>query len=98
MEDKHGSEKKRIQEVEVLCKQVADLEKSLRDHEEKEKHLSHLASFPDHPEWEVTYWDWTLTPIEGEEGTVEYLVFSLNDVSERIRAGIRLSAENGEPD
>ena len=44
-------------------------------------------SFPDHPEWEVTYWDWTLTPIEGEEGTVEYLVFSLNDVSERIRAG-----------
>jgi signal transduction histidine kinase len=87
MEDKHGSEKKRIQEVEALCKQVADLEKSLRDHEEKEKHLSHLASFPDHPEWEVTYWDWTLTPIEGEEGTVEYLVFSLNDVSERIRAG-----------
>ena len=33
--------------MEALCKQVADLEKSLRDHEEKEKHLSHLASFPE---------------------------------------------------
>jgi PAS domain S-box-containing protein len=44
-------------------------------------------SFPDHPDWGLTYWDWTLTPIEGEDGQVEHLVFSLNDVTERIRAG-----------
>ncbi len=44
-------------------------------------------SFSGHPEWGTTYWDWTLTPLEGEEGRVEYLVFSLNDVTERIRAG-----------
>jgi signal transduction histidine kinase len=44
-------------------------------------------TFPDHPEWGVTYWDWTLTPVKGESGEVEYLVFSLNDVTERIRAG-----------
>ena len=44
-------------------------------------------SFADHPELGVTYWDWTLTPIEGDEGKVDYLVFSLNDVTERIRAG-----------
>jgi PAS domain-containing protein len=25
-------------------------------------------SFPDHPEWGVSYWDWTLTPIKGEGG------------------------------
>ena len=35
--------------------------------------------FPDHPEWGVTYWDWTLTPLLDEAGEVEFLVFSLND-------------------
>ncbi len=25
-------------------------------------------SFPDHPEWGVTYWDWTLTPIRDDKG------------------------------
>ena len=44
-------------------------------------------SFADRPELGVTYWDWTLTPIEGDEGKVDYLVFSLNNVTERIRAG-----------
>jgi PAS domain S-box-containing protein len=40
-------------------------------------------SFPDHPEWGVTYWDWTLTPILDGDGEVEYLVFSLIDVTKR---------------
>ena len=43
-------------------------------------------TFPDHPEWGVTYWDWTLTPILDDTGEVEYLVFSLEDVTERKRA------------
>ncbi|TAJ10507.1 MAG: PAS domain S-box protein, partial [Nitrospirae bacterium] len=43
-------------------------------------------AFPDHPEWGVTYWDWTLTPILDRRGAVESLVFSLNDVTERERA------------
>jgi PAS domain S-box-containing protein len=42
--------------------------------------------FPDHPEWGVTYWDWTLTPVFDNKGDVEYLVFSLNDVTQRKRA------------
>jgi PAS domain S-box-containing protein len=42
--------------------------------------------FPDHPEWGATYWDWTLVPILDERGEVEFLVFSLNDVTERERA------------
>jgi PAS domain S-box-containing protein len=41
--------------------------------------------FPDHPEWGVTYWDWTLTPVLDNKGDVEYLVFSLNDVTQRKR-------------
>ena len=43
-------------------------------------------SFPDHPEWGETYWDWTLTPLLDEMGEVEFLVFSLEDVTERKRA------------
>ncbi len=42
-------------------------------------------SFPDHPEWGVTYWDWTLDPILDDRGRVEYLVFALNDVTEETR-------------
>ena len=43
-------------------------------------------SFPDHPEWGVTYWDWILTPILNDAGEVEYLVFSLEDVTKRRQA------------
>jgi PAS domain S-box-containing protein len=43
-------------------------------------------SFPDHPEWGVTYWDWTLTPLPDEKGDVQYLVFALQDVTERKKA------------
>lgn len=43
-------------------------------------------SYPDHPEWGVTYWDWTLKPVVDTKGNVEGLVFSLLDVTERKRA------------
>lgn len=42
-------------------------------------------SFPDHPEWGVTYWDWMLTPVVDEHGEIEVLVFCLNDVTEHQR-------------
>jgi PAS domain S-box-containing protein len=41
--------------------------------------------FPDHPEWGVTYWDWTLVPVCGDRGEVEFLVLSLRDVTLRKR-------------
>ena len=37
--------------------------------------------FSDHPEWGVTYWDWTLTPLLGSNGEVEALLFALEDVT-----------------
>ncbi len=43
--------------------------------------------FPDHPEWGITYWDWNLSPVLDESGEVEALVFSLQDVTERVRRG-----------
>jgi PAS domain S-box-containing protein len=39
--------------------------------------------YPEHPEWGVTYWDWTLAPILDEAGEVDFLVFSLKDVTAR---------------
>lgn len=47
-------------------------------------------TFPGHPEWGVTYWDWSLSPILNEKGEVRFLVLSLNDVSEEARAQERL--------
>jgi PAS domain S-box-containing protein len=48
--------------------------------------FSRPFGFPDHPEWEETFWDWSLTPILNSKGEVEFLVLSLNDVSEQARA------------
>jgi PAS domain S-box-containing protein len=42
--------------------------------------------FPYHPEWEITYWNWTLTPLLDTKGEVELLVFALQDVTDRERA------------
>ena len=43
-------------------------------------------TYPDHPEWGTTYWDWSLVPILDAEGEVEFLVLSLKDVTERKQA------------
>jgi PAS domain S-box-containing protein len=50
-------------------------------------------SFPDHPEWGTSYWDWTLTPILDDAGGVASLVFSLEDVTERKRADEAVKGE-----
>jgi PAS domain S-box-containing protein len=51
-------------------------------------------SFPDHPEWGVTYWDWTLVPLFNDADEVEYLVFALEDVTQRKLAEIRSNVTN----
>jgi PAS domain S-box-containing protein len=42
--------------------------------------------YMEHPERGVTYWDWNLQPVMGLDGTVEGVVLSLMDVTERVRA------------
>ncbi|MBI3779365.1 MAG: PAS domain S-box protein [Gammaproteobacteria bacterium] len=76
----------------------------LYPHEENEAIFRHVAQtgepftiaakpfeFPDHPEWGVTYWDWTLHPLKDTAGKVEALLFVLLDVTERKRAEDMLS-------
>jgi PAS domain S-box-containing protein len=48
--------------------------------------LAKPFSFPDHPEWGVTYWDWILTPLADEQGKTSFLVFSLMEVTDRQAA------------
>jgi PAS domain S-box-containing protein len=47
-------------------------------------------AFADHPEWGVSYWDWTLDPVLDDHGRVESLAFALNDVTEETRAHAEL--------
>jgi signal transduction histidine kinase/ActR/RegA family two-component response regulator len=42
--------------------------------------------FPDQPERGVTYWDWSLMPLKNDGGNVTGLVYTLAEVTERIRA------------
>ncbi|MBF0612594.1 MAG: PAS domain S-box protein, partial [Magnetococcales bacterium] len=46
--------------------------------------------FPDHPEWGMTYWDWTLYPIKDQHGVVEWLIFILRDVTDTRKAELEL--------
>ena len=57
--------------------------------------FSRAFEFVDQPERGVTYWDWTLVPILDRNGNVEYLVFSLNEVTERKRAELELENHRG---
>ncbi|MDH5560690.1 MAG: PAS domain S-box protein [Deltaproteobacteria bacterium] len=43
-------------------------------------------TFPDHPEWGVTYWDLGLVPIMDHDGEIEYFIFTLRDVTEKKKA------------
>ncbi len=42
--------------------------------------------FPDHPEWGITFWDWILTPLPDDQGKTAFLVFSLEEVTDRQTA------------
>ena len=39
--------------------------------------------YPDHPDWGITFWDWTLVPMLDNNGEVEFLVFSLVNITEK---------------
>jgi PAS domain S-box-containing protein len=43
-------------------------------------------NFPNHPEWGVSYWDLNVAPILDIAGAVDFLVFSLQDVTEQKKA------------
>lgn len=52
--------------------------------------LARPFTFPNHPEWGVTYWDCTLIPILDSSGEVDLLIFTFKDVTEYVRAEEKL--------
>jgi PAS domain S-box-containing protein len=52
--------------------------------------------YPDFPERGVTYWDWSLHPVQGPDGEVDGVVLSLVDVTERKLAELMLEQQNEE--
>lgn len=62
----------------------------VRETGEAIQYLAKPFEFSDQPWRGVTYWDWTLTPIKGVDGQVEGLVLSLVDVTEDVRARMRI--------
>ena len=46
--------------------------------------------YAEHPEWGVSYWDWSLVPIPAKEGKVAGLILTLLNVTEREEAEKKL--------
>ena len=51
-------------------------------------------TFADHPEWGVTYWDLVANPINDDDGKVDFIVFTLNDVTHRKETERRIAVTN----
>ncbi len=49
------------------------------------KALAMPIQYPDHPDRGISYWDWTLSPVLDKAGAVEFLVYSLKDVTATTR-------------
>ena len=50
--------------------------------------------YDEHPERGTTYWDWSLVPIEDDNGQVQRLVLTLVEVTERIQASRKMQELN----
>ena len=68
--------------------------RQVRDTGEPVTFVAKPFEFEDQPWRGVTYWDWTLTPVKTAGGEVEGLVFSLVDVTERVRTQMLSDALN----
>ncbi|MDH4130022.1 MAG: ATP-binding protein, partial [Spirochaetota bacterium] len=63
----------------ILLKEFEEVVKTHKHYEA----FSRPFTFPDHPEWGVTYWDLSLVPVINDKNDIELLVFTLRDVTDR---------------
>jgi PAS domain S-box-containing protein len=54
----------------------------------------HPFEYAEFPRRGVTYWNWALQPVHGTDGSVQGVVLSLVDVTERKRAELMLEQQN----
>ncbi|MGI5819739.1 MAG: PAS domain S-box protein [Armatimonadota bacterium] len=65
----------------------------VRDTGEAFETRARAFEFPDHPEWGVTWWDWSLVPTLDDAGDVAILTLWLRDVTEEQRVRQQLEAQ-----
>jgi len=63
----------------------AIFEQTVRSQQAYQAHAGPFT-YPDQPQRGVTYWDWRLTPLCDDFAQVQFLVLSLDDVTERQKA------------
>lgn len=71
----------------------SDLKEELVPFRESKQVYSRMARpfiFPDHPEWDTTYWDLSMVPILGADDEIELFVFTLKDVTQKVLADAEL--------
>ena len=50
--------------------------------------------YAEHPERGTSYWDWAAVPLMGDSGQVEFVVFHLENVTERVQAELAIKQAN----
>jgi PAS domain S-box-containing protein len=70
---------------EVYPSEAEEIFRQVRETGQPYEAMARPFTYPDHPEWGETYWDWTLIPIKDGAGQVDGFVFSLVDVTARVR-------------
>jgi PAS domain S-box-containing protein len=55
---------------------------SVRDSGQSIEYHAKPFKYKDQPERDITYWDWSLSPVKDKEGNVQGLVLSLKDVTD----------------
>lgn len=58
--------------------------------------LEKAFEYAEYPDRGVTYWDWSLQPAKGPDGSVQGVVLSLVEVTQRKQAEIQLERQNQE--
>lgn len=57
----------------------------VRDSGKPYQALAMPFEYAEHPKRGTTWWDWTLVPVADQDGATELMVFSLNNVTERVQ-------------
>ncbi|MBT4520998.1 MAG: PAS domain S-box protein [Halieaceae bacterium] len=76
---------------EMYPSNVEQIFKEVRRSKQSDQIVARPFEFVDHPDWGVTYWDWSLLPILSEDDEVIYFCCSLNNVTARVRSEQEMS-------
>lgn len=74
----------------IYPSEARPLFEEVRDSGKPYQALAMAFEYAEHPERGTTWWDWTLIPVADADGVTELMVFSLNNVTERVQTELAL--------